>query len=369
MRLHGFLVALCVFGLTACNDDDSNMSQSESDSGTGMYADMGTESDSGMGGAGGAGAEGGAGGAGAEGGAGGAGAEGGAGGAGAEGGAGGAGAEGGAGGAGGAGAEGGAGGAGAEGGAGGAGGMEPMPMAFELTGTFTDGFGRHEIDEDRWTTTYEGSAPSVFEISTVDLAARFLVARNSDDNEYNPGLWSRFDWVWSMTGLYYCQTAFDAETEDDALAIERPDDADPNAPGTCGEMFPWSSLALENSLPFIGSYLEGMVTHSIDERVWAQTYEMSTSHFVFTMIESTEDNTQGFVIARNADTNSFGGGLWSRMDWLVLDGIAWYCQIAYDAIDADAARDVAPADTADVATGGCSTFPWSVLGEPVNEVP
>ena len=96
---------------------------------------------------------------------------------------------------------------------------------------------------------------------------------------------------------------------------------------------------------------------------------MSTSHFVFTMIESTEYNTQGFVIARNADTNSFGGGLWSRMDWIVLDGIAWYCQIAYDAIDADAARDVAPADTADVATGGCSTFPWSVLGEPVNEVP
>ncbi|MGC6416213.1 MAG: hypothetical protein ACON3Z_03815 [Bradymonadia bacterium] len=321
MRLHGSWVALCVFGLIACDNDDSNTSQIESDSGAGMYADMGTDSDSGMGGAGGAGAEGGAGGA------------------------------------------------GAEGGAGGAGGMEPSPMAFELTGTFTDGFGRHEIDENTWTTTYEGSAPSVFEISTVDLETRFLVARNGDENEYNPGLWSRFDWVWSTTGLYYCQTAYAAETEDDALAIERPDDADPSMPGTCGEMFPWSSLALENSLPLIGSYLEGMLTHNIDERVWAQTYEMSTSHFVFTEIESTEDNTQGYVIARNADTNSFGGGLWSRMDWLVLDGIAWYCQIAYDAIDADAARDVPPADTADVATGGCNTFPWSVLDEPLDEVP
>jgi hypothetical protein len=66
------------------------------------------------------------------------------------------------------------------------------------------------------------------------------VARNDATNAFNPGLFSRFEWVMAGTDLYYCQAVFDAADEAAALSAARPDRATPAASG-CGG-FPWSLL-------------------------------------------------------------------------------------------------------------------------------
>ena len=106
-----------------------------------------------------------------------------------------------------------------------------------ITGGWTDSWGStHAINAFRWAIDF-----SFFEVSQADDGAGWLVAQNGLANEWNPGLWSRFDWTWDAEGaLWYCQTAYDAATEADALATPAADAADPAA-GGCGG-FTWTSL-------------------------------------------------------------------------------------------------------------------------------
>jgi hypothetical protein len=114
------------------------------------------------------------------------------------------------------------------------------PLA--IVGSYVDEFGtEHEITEESWTQTFGDYDPSVFRIAGWDDDEQWLVAQNDDANPFNPGAWSRFDWVDPGDGhLYYCQTAYDAPDRPSAEDTLRPDDADP-ATGGCGG-FPWTDL-------------------------------------------------------------------------------------------------------------------------------
>ena len=81
--------------------------------------------------------------------------------------------------------------------------------------------------------------------------------------------------------------------------------------------------------------------------------------------------SQRFLIARNAAANESASGLWTRIDWVELAGMAPYrwafCFTAYraasrtDAINTPAARTTSPRD-------GCSGYPFSRMkpaGPPV----
>jgi hypothetical protein len=69
-----------------------------------------------------------------------------------------------------------------------------------------------------------------------------------------------------------------------------------------------------------------------------------------------------FVIARNADTNPSDGGLWTRIDWMPLEGMAPYtwafCLSAYKAPTREAARATRVANRSTPRTG-CGGFPFS----------
>jgi hypothetical protein len=120
------------------------------------------------------------------------------------------------------------------------------PLA--IVGTYTDAYGtNHVITQTTWTQTYCTSISScVPQTDTYTIAfysdpSEFLVAQNGPNNAFNLNLWSRFDWVTSQGHLYYCQTAFDAATEADALETARSDDSNP-AIGGCGGAFAWTPL-------------------------------------------------------------------------------------------------------------------------------
>jgi hypothetical protein len=112
----------------------------------------------------------------------------------------------------------------------------------EIIGTYADDYGAtHKITAASWTTTDPTiSKPSVFYITQVDNAQQFLVARNDIANDYNPSMWSQFDWTYDAENvLYCCQIEFKAATENEAKLATHAVAGD-LAKGCAG--FPWSKL-------------------------------------------------------------------------------------------------------------------------------
>lgn len=106
----------------------------------------------------------------------------------------------------------------------------------DVSGNYVDNFGGLQAVSDHF--WYSGGL--VFEICSVDNAARRLVAHNNALNGYNPDKFSRFEWTKSDNRLWYCQSVYDAATEQKAASAP-PADASHPATGGCGA-FPWSTL-------------------------------------------------------------------------------------------------------------------------------
>jgi hypothetical protein len=114
--------------------------------------------------------------------------------------------------------------------------------ALDIAGAYTDAFGTdHDIDEATWSQSTGTGYASTYAVASFDNGAQYLVAQNGDENGYGAGAWSRFDWARADGALYYCQTAFDAPTEQDAEGAARGDDSDPASVG-CGG-FAWTALS------------------------------------------------------------------------------------------------------------------------------
>ena len=104
-----------------------------------------------------------------------------------------------------------------------------------IVGNYTDGYFDERISADAWLV-----GTSVFHIKWINNAGKFLIAQNDSANDYFPSQWSRFDWAWdSHNVLYFCQTAYSAESEQLALDTV-PANAQDFAKGCSG--FPWSAL-------------------------------------------------------------------------------------------------------------------------------
>jgi len=120
----------------------------------------------------------------------------------------------------------------------------------EIAGSWLDSWGTtHVIDSATWTQTYPSADTAgedsvyTFAISQYSNDDDMLVAQNDSANEYNADLWSRFDWSWDTKGgLWYCQTAYGAKSEKEALATPAADSSDMDA--GCGG-FSWTALTSE----------------------------------------------------------------------------------------------------------------------------
>lgn len=106
-----------------------------------------------------------------------------------------------------------------------------------IAGTYTDNFGGpHSISKNFWT-----SGSLVFVTCEINETKRHVVAQNHARNQFNPGKYSRFEWVNAKNRLWYCQTVFDAPTLQDATSAPPADPTNPEA-GGCGGQFAWSTL-------------------------------------------------------------------------------------------------------------------------------
>ena len=114
-------------------------------------------------------------------------------------------------------------------------GTDSVPQTLEIVGEYIDSWdGSHTITETAWLT-----GTSAWAIASYDNEAEFLVAQNDAANTYFPGEWSRMDWTWSGSDLYYCQIAYEADSQADAEGTTTANRADLG--GGCGG-FGWTQL-------------------------------------------------------------------------------------------------------------------------------
>ncbi|MFT4979505.1 MAG: hypothetical protein ACI8S6_005416, partial [Myxococcota bacterium] len=212
--------------------------------------------------------------------------------------------------------------------------------------------------DDAWGSTHLVSAfswdigTSTFAISQADDAGQWAVAQNGADNSWNPELWSRFDWAWdSDSTLYYCQTAYAAASEAEALAASA-DSSDLSS--GCGG-FSWT--AMRPSLSINGTWTDGWGGGHI-VTAWAWTSGESG----YSITESSDD--EGWIVAQNGTDNSWNPELWSRFDWTWhTDGTLYFCQTAYAAATEADARATPAADATDPTASGCGSFSWTSLAQ------
>jgi hypothetical protein len=220
--------------------------------------------------------------------------------------------------------------------------LHPMtPVA--IAGTWSDQWGsNHSINNVAWTMG-AGESSSRFTFVTVENDSGFAIAQNDLENEFSAGKWSRFDWTWSGANLYFCQTAFDAETREAAEAVPAADPTDPVNSG-CGG-FGWTilntvALPADNVVDAPGDTSEGFAdateatatirgsgTNSGSSDVFSLGYKVDEDNYItmgWTGAIVTNGPGTDFVVFENAF--EYDDGL-HFMDHMVVllsrDGLTW----------------------------------------------
>jgi hypothetical protein len=127
-------------------------------------------------------------------------------------------------------------------------------------------------------------------------------------------------------------------------------------------------MSAQVPLSIIGEYIDpyGSI-HEISSDTWTQTFIMEGMEGMEGMemknlFQIEQYSTQElYIIAQNSSENEYSPSLWSRFDWLIVEGELWYCQTRFDATSSDEALSSPPADPSDITRTGCGTFPWTML--------
>jgi hypothetical protein len=104
----------------------------------------------------------------------------------------------------------------------------------------------HVINEQTWTIECNGEKPLVFNLLRIEEPSEennyvgLILAQNDSQNQFNPNLYSKFNFMYYEDSLWYCQIAFDTESKGDAASRECADKTAPET-GGCGK-FRWSKL-------------------------------------------------------------------------------------------------------------------------------
>ncbi|MDX1438608.1 MAG: hypothetical protein R3284_01780 [Rubricoccaceae bacterium] len=118
----------------------------------------------------------------------------------------------------------------------------------------------------------------------------------------------------------------------------------------------WSAVGTNAPEYILGAFADDYsITYSISEDAWIQ-HPNTVYHIRKWQVD------EQYVIAQNAPDNPSAPRMWTRIDWIELDGMqpyTWaYCISVYDAPSAESAEEVTIADRENPRTG-CNGFPFS----------
>jgi hypothetical protein len=197
----------------------------------------------------------------------------------------------------------------------------------------------------------------------VDYDASQFVVQVADASE-SPlaGRWVRMNWLLSDSleeprQGWFCIDEDGESGLDAALALTGLDSANLDT-GCYGQ--PWNLIYPRNGSAFTGNYQDEFGGfQEIGPAAWRRSYDGITFE---------EFSYVGWIssayVARNADTNEFFPGQWSRFE-VVVDGDAldqlWYCQTVFDGATLLDAVLAPLADASSLTTNGCGGFPWTSM--------
>ena len=124
---------------------------------------------------------------------------------------------------------------------------------------------------------------------------------------------------------------------------------------------PLPPLASPMAFPPVGAFEDDYgIRYTIGPYAWTQ--HGSTPHSGATYHVTDWNADQRFALAQNDADNATDAGLWTRIDWVQLegpDGYTWaYCYAVYDAETRNDAL-TAPASDRDTPRTGCNGYPFS----------
>jgi hypothetical protein len=208
-----------------------------------------------------------------------------------------------------------------------------------------------------------GPAALAGEVVQVDYEASQFVLRVAEVSE-SPlaGLWVRIDWILSdelgVPGQGWFCLDQDGEPSLEAALASSGVDSTNLETGCYGGG--WELMYPRTEPAFTGNYVDEFDGfQELGPTGWRRSYDGVTFED-FSYVGWIESS----YVAKNADTNEFSPGRWSRFD-VVVDGEAfdqlWYCQTVYDgATLLDAVLAPLP-DVTSLTTNGCSGFAWTSM--------
>lgn len=105
-----------------------------------------------------------------------------------------------------------------------------------IKGVYNDNWGtQHTVNSFTWM-----FGDDSFALTTLNNEEGWATAKNSIENAYFPDLWSKFEWFVDSDTIYYCQSAYDKETEEAAASVNSDRS---NTETGCGG-FSWSILTI-----------------------------------------------------------------------------------------------------------------------------
>ena len=113
----------------------------------------------------------------------------------------------------------------------------------EIIGSYSDMLdNQHDISDDFWIMDVPEDGEYLYHLREIYNDNNFLIARNDNQNGTSEGgLWSRFDWTWdSQNNLWFCQTTYTAESQQEAFDTAAPNVNDLSLNGCNG--FGWLKL-------------------------------------------------------------------------------------------------------------------------------
>ncbi len=109
-----------------------------------------------------------------------------------------------------------------------------------MSGTFEDDYGiQYSVSDSLFILLPN----DIYHIKKWDLGQQFLIAQNDSANSYDPGKWTRIDWIelenMSPFDWAFCLSVFNAET---AMEAENSATVNPEIPRTGCNDFPFSRM-------------------------------------------------------------------------------------------------------------------------------
>ena len=243
----------------------------------------------------------------------------------------------------------------------------PQPAKLAISGSWTDPYATSiEISSTVYISTYPGSEPAFVKITYYDNVERFFVGENSGPGSYNPGMWTRVDWVVDMADqVHVCTTHFSAANESMAmLPNEGHDHALYDTTGCGGFAFSALSPAAADALQIVGSWQDPFGTSiTISTAAYVSIYQGGAP----SVVKITHyDNAQAFLVGHNSGAGSYYPGKWSRLDWLYDSaGALHLCTSHYTAENETMAMQPNPSNNHSLyASTGCGGFAFSALTPP-----